>query len=66
MKTERPYLSILNPNEGKYGAEKLRIWTLFTQSFKKATFQLLNKNLNFVPTSKVNKKHKLNEEIQIF
>ena len=24
------YLSILSPNAGKYGPEKLRIWTLFT------------------------------------
>ena len=25
------YLSVFNPNMGKYGTEKLRIWTLFMQ-----------------------------------
>ena len=25
------YLSAFSPNAGKYGPEKLRIWTLFTQ-----------------------------------
>ena len=27
----RLYLSIFSPNEGQYGPEKLRKWTLFTQ-----------------------------------
>ena len=26
-----PYLSVFSPNAGKYGPEKLRIWTFFTQ-----------------------------------
>ena len=25
------YFSVFSPNKGKYGLEKLRIWTLFTQ-----------------------------------
>ena len=35
LNTERygvsPYLSVFSPNAGKYGPEKIRIWTLFTQ-----------------------------------
>ena len=26
-----PYFPVFSPNAGKYGPEKLRIWTLFTQ-----------------------------------
>ena len=33
------YLSVFNPNAGKYGTEKLRIATLFTQWFKSENFQ---------------------------
>ena len=32
----------------------------------KGTFQLLNKNLNFIPTPKVYNKHKINEELESF
>ena len=31
IRTDTPYLSVFSPNAGKYGPEKLRIWTLFTQ-----------------------------------
>ena len=31
IRRDTPYLSISSPNGGKYGPEKLRIWTLFTQ-----------------------------------
>ena len=39
---------------------------LSKKTFAKATFQLLNKNLNFVPTVKVYNKHGLNEEQESF
>ena len=35
------YLSVFGPNAGKYGAEKLRIWTLFAQWFSILFFHLL-------------------------
>ena len=35
-------------------------------TFTKGTFQLLNKNLNFIPTPKVYNKHKINEELESF
>ena len=31
IRRNTPYLSVFNPNAGKWGPEKLRIWTLFTQ-----------------------------------
>ena len=31
IRRDTPYLSVLSPNEGKYGPEKLRIWTRFPQ-----------------------------------
>ena len=36
---EIPYLSIFNPNVGKYGPEKLQIWKLFTQCSKQPHFE---------------------------
>ena len=33
MRRVTPYLSVFSPNPGKYGPEKLRIRTLFTQCF---------------------------------
>ena len=27
--TETEYLSVFSPNRGKYGPEKLKVWTLF-------------------------------------
>ena len=29
MQTDEEYLSVFSPNMGKYGPEKLQIWTLF-------------------------------------
>ena len=37
---------------------------LSKKAFTKATFQVLNKNLNFIPTPKVYYKHKLNQELE--
>ena len=31
IRRDTEYLSLFSPNVGKYGPEKLRIWTLFTQ-----------------------------------
>ena len=31
MRWDTPYLSVFSPNAGKYGPEKTRVWTLFTQ-----------------------------------
>ena len=31
LQRDTPYLSVFSPNAGKYGPEKLRTWTLFTQ-----------------------------------
>ena len=39
---------------------------LSKKTFAKATFQLLKKNLNFILTTKVHNKHKLNEELESF
>ena len=36
------------------------------KTFTKGTFQLLNKNLNFIPTPKVYNKDKLNKELESF
>ena len=38
------YLSVFSPNTGKYGPEKIRIWTLFTQFYIKFFFLDLKKN----------------------
>ena len=38
------YLSVFSPNTGKYGPEKIRIWTLFTQFYIKFFFLDLQKN----------------------
>ena len=38
-----------------------QVINLDEKTFTKATFQLLNKNIHFIPTSKVYIKHKLNE-----
>ena len=35
------YLSVFSPNAGKYGPEKLRIRTLFTQCFKSVRMSLI-------------------------
>ena len=40
-----------------------KVVNLSEKTFSKETFQLLTKNLNFVPTLKVYNKYKLNEEM---
>ena len=42
------------------------IINLSKKTFTKATFQLLNKNFNFIPTPKVYNKHKVNKELESF
>ena len=39
---------------------------LSKKTFTRGTFELLNKNLNFIPTTKVYNKHKTNEELESF
>ena len=39
---------------------------LSKKRFTKGTFQLLNKNLNFIPTPNVYNNHKLSEELEWF
>ena len=36
-----PYLSVFSPNAGKYGSEKLRIWTLFGPLLKNCRVHFL-------------------------
>ena len=39
---------------------------LTKKTYRKMTFQLLNKSLNFIPTRKVYNKHKPNKELESF
>ena len=44
----------------------MKIVNLSKKTFSTQTFQLLNKNLNFVPTPQVYNKHNLNKEMETF
>ena len=52
-------------NTTRYQSDPIgRVINLSKKTFTKGTFQLLNKNLNFIPTSKVYNKDKLNKELE--
>ena len=44
IRRDTPYLSTFSPNEGKYGPEKLRIQTLFTQCTALILSCIMSKN----------------------
>ena len=54
-------------NTTRYQSDPIgHVINLSKNTLTKGTFQLLNKNLNFIPTPKVQNKHKLNEELESF
>ena len=54
-------------NTARYQSDPVgNVINLSKKTSTKWTFQLLNKNLNFIPTAKVYNKHKLNEELESF
>ena len=54
-------------NTTRYQSDPIgHVINLSKKTFTKDTFQLLNKNLNFIPTSKVYNKDKLNKELESF
>ena len=51
----------------RYQSDPLgHVLNLSKKTFTKATFQLLNKNFNFIPTPKIYNKHKVNKELESF
>ena len=54
-------------NTTRYQSDPIgHVINLSKKTFTKGTFQLLNKNLNFIPTPKVYNKDKLNKELESF
>ena len=51
----------------RYQSDPLgHVLNLSKKTFRKATFQLLNKNFNFIPRPKVCNKYKVNKELESF